>query len=67
MEKHIEHKHYHKAEQVLFFNPLKRLLSKVFGAKYFVIKCKCCEKIPCEVLIDSSCAYCLSCYSKKTN
>jgi hypothetical protein len=41
--------YYKKAENVLFFNPIERLLAKIFGADKMVIKCKTCGKIPTEV------------------
>jgi|TARA_R110000851_G_scaffold73614_2_gene162379 hypothetical protein len=42
-------KYYSKPEHVLFYNPKITLLSKIFGAKHFVIKCKACGKIPTEM------------------
>jgi len=41
--------YFDKPEQVLFYNPLIRLLANIFGAKYFVSKCNVCGKIPTEV------------------
>jgi len=41
--------YYKKTEDVLFFSPITRLLAKVFGAKYFIYKCKTCRKIPTEI------------------
>ena len=41
--------YYNKLEDVLFFNPTTKLLVKIFGAKYFVIRCKICNKIPAEI------------------
>ncbi len=46
-------KYYNKPEDVLFFNPITRLLAKIFGAKYFVTKCRVCGKIPTEIYIDT--------------
>lgn len=46
-------KYFNKPEDVLFFNPITRLLSKIFGAKHFVIKCRVCGKIPTDVYGDT--------------
>ena len=51
-------KYYNKPENVLFYNPTTRLLARIFGAKYFVIKCKDCKQIPTE-LINGYCWDCL--------
>ena len=45
--------YYNKPENVLFINPITRLLVKIFGAKYFVIKCRVCGKIPTEIYGDA--------------
>jgi len=46
-------KYYSKPEHVLFYNPLTRLLARIFGAKHFVIKCRVCGKIPTEIYGDT--------------
>ena len=46
-------KYYNKPKNVLFINPILRLLSKIFGAKYFVTKCRVCGKIPIDVYGDT--------------
>ncbi len=42
-------KYYEKPENVIFFNPIDRLLVKILGADRMVIKCKACGKIPTEI------------------
>ena len=46
-------KYYNKPEDVLFYNPFIRLLTKIFGPKHFVVKCKVCGKIPTEIYGDT--------------
>jgi hypothetical protein len=46
-------KYYNKPENVLFYNPIIRLLAIIFGAKHFVIKCRVCGKIPTEIYGDT--------------
>ena len=46
-------KYYNKPENVLFYNPITRLLARMFGAKYFVTKCRVCGKIPTEIYGDT--------------
>jgi len=46
-------KYYNKPENLLFINPITRLLAKIFGAKYFVTKCRVCGKIPTAVYGDT--------------
>ena len=46
-------KYYSKPEHVLFYNPITRLLARIFGAKHFVIKCRVCGKIPTEIYGDT--------------
>lgn len=46
--------YYNKPENVLFIDPITRLLAKIFGAKYFVTKCRVCGKIPTEIY-DNAC------------
>lgn len=46
-------KYYNKPENVLFYDPITRLLARIFGAKYFVIKCRVCGKIPTEIYGDT--------------
>ncbi len=53
-------KYYNKPENVLFYNPITRLLARMFGAKYFVTKCRVCGKIPTEIYGDT-------CLDHKTN
>ena len=40
---------FNEPKGVLFFNPIIRLLAKVFGHKYFIKRCKVCGKIPTEM------------------
>jgi len=49
----VKAEYYNKPENVLFINPITRLLAKIFGAKYFVTKCRVCEKIPTDVYGDT--------------
>lgn len=42
-------KYYSKPENVLFLDRTTRTLAKIFGAKYFVKRCKVCGKIPTEI------------------
>ncbi|MGK0446561.1 MAG: hypothetical protein ACJA2M_000330 [Polaribacter sp.] len=42
-------KYYSRPENVLFYGPITRLLARIFGSKYFVIKCKVCGNIPTEI------------------
>lgn len=42
-------KYYSDPENVLFYDPIIRLLARIFGAKHFVIKCKVCGKIPTKI------------------
>ena len=42
-------RYFESANDVLFFDPIVRLLARVFGPERFVIKCKTCGKIPTEV------------------
>jgi len=45
--------YYSNPENVLFINPIIRLLARIFGAKHFVVKCKVCGKIPTEIYGDT--------------
>ena len=45
--------YYSKPEYVLFYDPITRLLARIFGAKHFVIKCRVCGKIPTEIYGDT--------------
>jgi hypothetical protein len=51
-------KYYSKPEHVLFFDPITRLLAKLFGASAFVIKCKDCKRIPTEFTSEGKCLSC---------
>ena len=42
-------KYYKTPDSVIFQDPVIRLLAKVFGNKHFVIRCRACGKIPCDV------------------
>lgn len=42
-------RYYNSPNQVLFYNPTIRFLARVFGNKYFVVKCKDCKKIPTDL------------------
>ena len=46
-------KYFDKPEHVLFYDPFTRFLSKIFGAKHFVKKCRVCGKIPTELYGDT--------------
>ena len=46
-------KYYSKPENVLFYSLITRLLARIFGAKYFVIKCRVCGRIPTEMYGDT--------------
>lgn len=42
-------RYFEKPEHVLFINPIVRFLSKIFGAKRLVVRCKTCGKIPTDL------------------
>ena len=46
-------KYYNKPENVLFYDLITRFLARIFGAKYFAIKCRVCGKIPAEIYGDT--------------
>ena len=48
------------AEDVIFFSPITRFWSKIFGKDKYVLKCKDCNKIPTEIVSG----YCWSCLPK---
>ena len=45
----MDTRYFNKAENVLFYNPMTRLLAKIFGPNNYIHKCKTCGKIPTEV------------------
>ena len=41
--------YYESPEQVLFISPVTRFLTRIFGKKWFVKRCKVCKKIPSTI------------------
>jgi hypothetical protein len=42
-------KYYNKPEDVLFYDPIIRLVAKIIGPSKVVRRCKTCGKIPTEL------------------
>ena len=48
----MEARYYKTPKHVMFYNPIQRLLAKVFGPESCVMRCKTCNKIPTEMYGD---------------
>jgi hypothetical protein len=46
-------------DDIIITSPVIRLLAKIFGKKYFVVKCKSCNRYPTEIIERK---YCSDCY-----